>query len=97
MDKRWNTRVPVTLDLVINYPAVGLLRGRATNISSKGMFIETALCNLCNNCDIEVTMPSSTAPNGCDMLKALIVHNNNKGIGVKFKRKDINFNQWIAQ
>ena len=84
MNKRWNDRKPTSLELVINYPALGLLRGRATNISYDGMFIETAAISLCNYAHIEVTLalPEQAAP---IQFQAVIIHSSNNGIGIMFK------------
>ena len=85
MNKRWNDRKPVSLGLVVNYPALGLLRGRATNLSPDGMFIETAATSLCNYSDIEVTMNLPEFSETPIQIQATIIHNNERGIGIMFK------------
>jgi Tfp pilus assembly protein PilZ len=88
MNKRWNVRKPSSVDLVISYPAFGLLRGKAVNISHNGMFIETAAMSLCNNSKIELTLSLPELSKSPINIKAKIVHNNNKGIGVMFRNKE---------
>ncbi len=88
MNKRWNERKPSSVDLVINYPALGLLRGKAVNMSHDGMFIETAAISLCNYSSIEITL---SLPDLCEFpisLQATIIHNTDKGIGVMFHNKE---------
>lgn len=85
MNKRWNDRRPVSLGLVVNYPALGLLRGKATNISPDGMFIETVATSLCNYSEIEVTMNLPEFSDCPVQIQATIIHNNENGIGIMFK------------
>lgn len=85
MNKRWNDRKPTSLELVINYPALGLLRGRATNISFDGMFIETAAISLCNYANIEVTLALADHVDAPIQFQAVIIHSSNNGIGIMFK------------
>ena len=85
MNKRWNSRKPVQLDLVINYPAIGLLRGKATNISHDGMFIETAASSLSHYSDIEITLNLPTVSDNPIQIPAIVIHNSGKGIGIMFR------------
>lgn len=87
MNKRWNSRKPISLGLVINYPALGLLRGKATNLSLEGMFIETAATSLCNFADIEITMNLPEISDKPIHLDAVIVHNTDNGIGITFRHE----------
>ncbi len=90
MNKRWNNRKSYTVDLVISYPALGLLRGKAANISKSGIFIETAAISLCNYADIELTF---SLPEVTDLpvnIQAIIIHNTDTGIGVMFKNEESN-------
>lgn len=88
MNKRWNDRKPSSVDLVISYPAFGLLRGRAVNISHSGMFIETAAISLCNYSEIELTLSLPELSKHPISIQAIIIHNSNNGIGVKFHNED---------
>lgn len=86
MNKRWNDRRPVSLELVINYPALGLLRGKATNISNDGMFITTAAkSSLCSYCNIEITINLPELSDTPLQLQAVIIHGSFQGIGIMFK------------
>lgn len=85
MNKRWNNRKPVELDLVINYPAIGLLRGKATNISYEGMFIETAVASLSYYSDIEITLNLPSLSETPVQIPAIVIHNSGKGIGIMFR------------
>ena len=88
MDKRWNIRTPTSLDLVINYPAIGLVRGKATNISSEGMFIETIATALRNFSDIELTMSCPEVSDQPIQIPATIMHNCSAGIGIMFNESE---------
>ncbi len=85
MNKRWNSRKPVQLDLVINYPAIGLLRGKASNISHDGMFIETAVASLSHYSDIEITLNMPSLSEFPIQIPAIVIHNSGKGIGIMFR------------
>lgn len=88
MNKRWNDRKTVSVGLVVNYPALGLLRGTAKNISHDGMFIETAATSLCNYSDIEVTMNLPEFSDSPVQIQATIIHSNENGIGIMFRSND---------
>lgn len=85
MNKRWNDRKPSSVDLVVSYPAFGLLRGKATNISRNGMFIETAAISLCNYARIELTLSLPELSESPINIQATIIHSSDKGIGVMFR------------
>ncbi len=85
MNKRWNSRKPVDINLVINYPAIGLLRGKATNISHDGMFIETVAASLSHYSDIEITLKIPAISDTPIQIPAIIIHNSGKGFGVMFR------------
>ena len=88
MNKRWNNRKPSSIELVISYPALGLLRGKAVNISHDGMFIETAAISLCNYSNIVLTLNIPELSETPINLQATIIHNSDKGIGIMFKGSD---------
>ena len=90
MNKRWNDRKPASLNLVINYPALGLLRGKAVNISHDGMFIETAAISLCNHSTIELTLILPELSETPIQIQAIIIHNNDNGIGIMFQDHEKN-------
>ncbi len=85
MNKRWNSRKSVDINLVINYPAIGLLRGKATNISHDGMFIETVVASLSHYSDIEITLNVPALSDTPIQIPAIIIHNSGKGFGVMFR------------
>lgn len=84
MNKRWNSRKPVSLGLVINYPALGLLRGKAINISQDGMFIETVAISLSRYSEIELTLNLPELSDRPIQIPATIIHSSEKGIGIMF-------------
>lgn len=88
MNKRWNDRKPVSLELVINYPALGLLRGKAVNISHDGMFIETVATSLCNHANIELTLNLPDSTDAPAQIQAIIIHSRNNGIGIMFRNSE---------
>ncbi|MCW8930112.1 MAG: PilZ domain-containing protein [Gammaproteobacteria bacterium] len=90
MNKRWNKRKPASVDLVISYPAFGLLRGKAVNISHDGMFIETAAISLCNYSNIDLTLSLPELFESPINIQATIIHNTDNGIGVMFRNKEDN-------
>ncbi len=92
MNKRWNKRKPASIELVISYPAFGLLRGKAVNISHDGMFIETAAISLCNYANIELTFSLPELLKSPVNIQATIIHNSDKGIGIMFRHEDENNN-----
>ena len=90
MNKRWNDRKPSSVDLVISYPAFGLLRGKAVNISHNGMFIETAAISLCNYSNIELTLILPELSESPISIQATIIHNSDNGIGIMFRNEENN-------
>lgn len=88
MNKRWNNRKPSSVDLVISYPALGLLRGKAVNMSHSGMFIETAATSLCNYSTIELSLVLPELSKSPISIQATIIHSNARGIGIMFESEE---------
>ena len=88
MNKRRNDRKQASLELVINYPALGLLRGKAVNISRDGMFIETMATSLCNHSNIELTLSLPDSSDVPAQIPAIIIHSSDNGIGIMFRNSE---------
>lgn len=42
MEHRWNVRTPVSLNVIVDSPGAGIIRGRTKDLSFGGMYVETA-------------------------------------------------------
>lgn len=87
MDKRWQDRFPVMFEVIIDYPALGLLRGHVLNMSNDGMYIATAATAISDYTDIEITICLAELSATPVHIPALVIHNDEQGIGVMFKEK----------
>ena len=85
MDKRWQKRLPVTLNIIINYPALGLLSGTAVNLSNDGMYITTAAASICDYTDIDLIICLPELSDTPFHIPAMVIYSDEKGIGVMFK------------
>ena len=92
MDKRWQNRFPVTFEVIIDYPALGLLRGHVLNLSNDGMYITTAATSIGDYTDIELIIYLPEISEKPFHIPALVIYNDENGIGVMFKE-----NQQITQ
>lgn len=92
MDKRWQDRFPVSFEIIINYPALGLLRGKVLNLSQAGMYITTVATSIGVDTDIELIIYLPEISETPFHIAALVIHNDEQGIGIMFKEKQ-QFNQ----
>jgi hypothetical protein len=86
MEKRWSTRVPVNLDVALRYDALGILRGRARDLSLEGMFIDTGRVMLPYHAALEINF---AMPDGdhrrLHAVPAVVVRTSNGGVGAMFR------------
>lgn len=55
MEQRWTERIPMAVDVMVNYPSLGLVRGKSKDISLEGMFVETGPIVLAADAPLSVT------------------------------------------
>lgn len=98
MDQRWSTRIPIDLDVLLDYPSLGLIRGRARDISLEGMFIETGQIALAADEALAVAFVLDSGQHKKPYnLKAKVVHTANRGAGVVFHNIDAEAAQCIKK
>jgi len=82
MEQRWNFREPLEIEVILQYPGLGLVRARTRDVSSGGMFVETRPLALSPNTMVQITfVKRHHSPYS---LRALIVHATGNGCGLMF-------------
>ena len=99
MERRWNTRRQLQLDMALLYDGLGIVRCRTRDISLAGVFIETGAITLPHNADIEVVLDGGGRPSrpAC-RLPAQVVRVGEDGVGARFRdleAKSLNFLQGL--
>lgn len=98
MDQRWSERIPVNLEVLLDYPSLGLIRAKARDINLNGMFIDTGQIALAADEALAVTF---VIDGGIDKkpynLKAKVIHTANRGVGVRFWNLDAETAQSIKK
>ncbi|HKQ30855.1 MAG TPA: PilZ domain-containing protein [Burkholderiales bacterium] len=89
MEHRWSARKPVTGNVVVECPRVGLIRATMRDVSLSGMFVETGPMVLPLNAPVSVVFSLSPSKSGDDhCLQAMIVRHTTKGAGIMFLDPD---------
>lgn len=89
MEQRWTERISVAVEVMLNSPARGSIKGKSKDISLEGMFVETELARLASDAQLSVTftLPSNTKKQ--HKLRAQVVYARDDGVGVIFRGLDV--------
>lgn len=87
MEHRCSIRKSLTLDVVINYRGLGLVRGRTRDIGMGGLFVDTGCVQLPANAmvDVAVMLDGASRPL---RIGAIVVHTRDSGAGLLFDELD---------
>lgn len=90
MEQRWTERIPVAVEVLVNYPSLGLVRGRSKDISLEGMFVETGPIALAAESSllISLMLPEGQNNQQCD-IPAQVVYSTQGGAGLVFCSLDV--------
>jgi hypothetical protein len=85
MEHRLSKRKPITVDVSIYYPPLGLIKGKSRDISLAGMFVETPGTVLPKSAtlDIAFVIHNQTAPK-LQRVRALVARVTGEGAGLMF-------------
>lgn len=85
MEHRWSARKPITGNVIVECPRVGLVRAVMRDVGLGGMFVENSTVNLPLNAPVSVIfdLPESGRGDGY-CLQAMIVRRNANGAGIMF-------------
>jgi hypothetical protein len=85
MEHRWSIRKPVSFEVQVSHKCHPVVRGRATNMSMEGLFIETGIVILPVGSYIEVEFALMTGEEGERIrMPAVVVHRTGNGCGIVF-------------
>ncbi len=85
MEHRWSPRKPLTVDVVIHYPPLGLVRARSHDISLDGMLVDTGRILLPPGEQVELCFRPDENPGPYLHVDAEVIHTSPKGTGVLFR------------
>ncbi len=85
MEHRLSKRKPISVDVSIYYPPLGLIKGKTRDISLAGMFVETPGTELPQSAtlDIAFILSGQTAPK-LQRVRALVARVTDQGVGLMF-------------
>jgi len=84
VDHRWSERLPLRIDVVMQYDALGLVSGKTRDISNDGMFVETGIIRLFPNDSLILTFADPLQEDGTLVTVAAVVrHATEDGVGLQ--------------
>ncbi len=85
MEHRCSLRKPLSMEVVLNYRSLGLVRGRTRNAGMGGMYIETGRIQLPVNAILDLSVILDTTRGArAFQAEAIVVHSDNEGVGIMF-------------
>lgn len=88
MERRWNMRSPIRLDVALVYDGLGIVRCRTRDLSLAGLFLETGAITLPHHAAFDVMLDDGAAPRKMFRLPALVVRVTREGVGAMFRDLD---------
>lgn len=89
MEHRYTERKPVTVNVLVSCPRVGLVRGTTIDVSVGGMFVATDCVAMPLNAPVTVSFqPNDDRPLVCFQAKGMVVHQKEHGFGLMFDELD---------
>ncbi len=86
MEHRMSYRTPLTMNVAIYYNGLGLLQGRALDVSRHGMFVHTGVMTLPLHAMVDVAFPVAMSKYASPPQRtpAMVVRLGNGGVGLMF-------------
>ena len=93
MEHRINPRLPIELNVSLNYRSLGLIIGKVKNISPDGAFVSTRAVKISKHQMLEMVFDlPGAASNEVHKLEAMVVHEAQDGMGLMF----VDFNSRLS-
>lgn len=90
IEHRWGVRQPANFEVIIDYPRLGLVRGRIRDISLTGLYIETDIRLPLHTCvNLAITVRDSGTMRIC-RWSAMVTRVTPLGAGMMLDRFDLN-------
>lgn len=87
MEHRCSIRKSLTLDVVIDYRGLGLVRGRTQDIGMGGVFVDTGCVQLPVNAMVNLAVMLDGVRHPL-RIGAIVVHTQESGVGLLFEELD---------
>jgi len=88
-EQRRYPRLPLVLDVFLEYPPLGVIRGTTRNVSLEGMFVETGYFTLPRGATVQVALPLERGLTGTYRFRARVVHSREGGVGLVLHSAEI--------
>lgn len=88
-EKRRHPRLPIALDVFLEYPPLGMVRGTTRNVSLEGMFVETGHFTVPRGATVQVALPLERGLAGTYRFRARVVHSRPGGVGLVLHSAEI--------
>ena len=83
VEHRWSTRKPLSIEVNLYYPPLGMINGKTRDISLEGMFVELQGVHIPPQSRLEVAFTAATNGKQTEhRLPAYVVHQRDGGIGL---------------
>ncbi len=97
MEHRLSKRKPITVDVSIYYPPLGLIQGKTRDISMAGMFVETPGTELPQSATLDIAFNLSGQLAKVQRVRALVARVTRDGAGLMFDNfKHTSYNELRA-
>jgi len=84
MEHRWNTRVPLDINVTLNYDKVGLISARTRDLSLGGAYVMTDSIRLGKHTMLDVLLPHEDDPSRMVRVPATVVRTDGEGVALQF-------------
>lgn len=84
MEHRWNTRVPLDINISLNYDKVGLIAARTRDISLGGTYVMTDSIRIGKHTMLEVLLPNDEDSTQMVRIPATVVRAGSDGVALQF-------------
>ncbi len=89
MEKRWNLRKSVVLDVILNYSGLGLVKGETKNVGLDGMLVNIGQVILPLDAKLELAFRLEfNGETRLHQVSGYVAHVSKEGIGVMFDSID---------
>ena len=97
MEHRYSIRKALVLDIELNHLRLGSIQCKTRDVGMGGMFVEMGSSWLPANAIVKVALKLLDANNVMRrfLIEALVVHNQNGGVGLMFNDVDAAFHQTL--
>ncbi len=84
MEHRWNTRVPLDINVTLNYEKVGLISARTRDLSLGGAYVMTDSIRLGKHTMLDVLLPREDDGSQLVRVPATVVRADDGGLALQF-------------